>query len=399
MPKIVFDLLCTQPIGNVKFHGGGEYTKTVFQYVINHNKKKNEFFVFYNYDKYMDNWIYDSIKKYNIQAFDVKNIEDINNGIKQIAKDEDVRFFTGLGYNYQESNIEFPPNVIAIGVFHGLRILEKPYDREAWRYGSIKRRIHEFLDWVIFRKRNLKKEYIREKNALNNFNVAVTSSVHSAYSIKLNYGDSFQKKKIEVFYAPMKHVVLEEKNATITAITEKYIMMVSADRWLKNSCRGIKALDQLYSAGFLKGVKTRVYGNAPQNIINRIRGKDNFDFFGYVTSEELESAYENCELFFYPTLNEGFGYPPLEAMKYGKTCAISAVCSLTEVYGDSVYYFNPYDIMEMKNRILQALECKITEDKIENKVNQIKEKQLQGLKDLNGLILGLTDTQERNGEA
>ena len=52
MNVIVFDLLCSQPVGKVKFHGGGEYTKTVFKFfadsysgaskiVACFNKKKN----------------------------------------------------------------------------------------------------------------------------------------------------------------------------------------------------------------------------------------------------------------------------------------------------------------------------------------------------------------------
>ena len=112
-----------------------------------------------------------------------------------------------------------------------------------------------------------------------------------------------------------------------------------------------------------------------------------FDFYGYVPGDELERAYANCEVFFYPTLNEGFGSPPLEAMKYSKTCIISAVCSLPEIYGAAVYYCNPYDIMEMKNRLLQAIDNKIPVELVISQHNIIREKQNADLRELCEIIL------------
>jgi glycosyltransferase involved in cell wall biosynthesis len=87
-----------------------------------------------------------------------------------------------------------------------------------------------------------------------------------------------------------------------------------------------------------------------------IKNKDKFIIEGYKDVEELEILYINAHLFLYPTLNEGFGYPPLEAMKYGTYVAVSAITSTTEVYGDAVLYFNPYDINEICNRILQSFD-------------------------------------------
>ena len=58
----------------------------------------------------------------------------------------------------------------------------------------------------------------------------------------------------------------------------------------------------------------------------------------------------------YPTLNEGYGYSPLEAMSQGAPVVSSAVSSLTELLGDSVIYFNPTDTGEIRNRIRLVLE-------------------------------------------
>ena len=384
---IIFDLLCAQPVGNMKFHGGGEYTKTVFRHVVEAAGEIPgcSLEVCYNFENFLDDWIQNLCRERQIQCHDVKRIGDINKVIHERAKADDIRFFAGMGYNYSQSNVSFPANVVSIGTFHGLRVIEKAYDREAWRYGTFKRRVHEFLDWVILKKRNLEKERIRESNALSNFDIVVTVSKHSEYSLKINFPEAVRDTRIETLYSPQKYVEITD---VTTEAHQRYIMMVSADRWLKNSYRGILALDALYTKGYLKDVKTRVYGNAPEGIRKKITARHMFEFYDYVSSAELEEAYAGCEVFFYPSLNEGFGYPPLEAMKYGKTCAISGICSLPEVYGDSVYYFNPYDIMEMQNRILQAVDEKIPMDRLRSCIERVTGKQEMDLKKLVDIIVG-----------
>ena len=139
--------------------------------------------------------------------------------------------------------------------------------------------------------------------------------------------------------------------------------------------------------GYLKGIKTKIYGNLPLRIRKKIKYIDNFMFFDYVSSEELEQAYQSCSVFFYPTLNEGFGLPPFEAMKYGRTCVVSAVCSLPEIYGDAVYYCNPYDLLEMENRILNAVEKPIREEHLKEIIDKIQSKQNQDIAKLCKLLM------------
>ncbi len=78
----------------------------------------------------------------------------------------------------------------------------------------------------------------------------------------------------------------------------------------------------------------------------------------------------------------------MEAMKYGKTCVISAICSLPEVYGESVYYCNPYDIMEIQNRILQAIENKISLDCIKQRLDYLNNRQKIDMVRLCNMISG-----------
>ncbi len=70
-------------------------------------------------------------------------------------------------------------------------------------------------------------------------------------------------------------------------------------------------------------------------------------FPGFVSDEELAALYESAELFVFPSLYEGFGLPPLEAMAAGTPVIASNATSIPEVLGDAAHYFDPEDIHDM----------------------------------------------------
>ncbi|MBR2895139.1 MAG: glycosyltransferase, partial [Oscillospiraceae bacterium] len=57
-----------------------------------------------------------------------------------------------------------------------------------------------------------------------------------------------------------------------------------------------------------------------------------------VSAEKKRSLYQNADLFVFPSLYEGFGIPPLEAMAYGCPVVCSNAASLPEVAGDAAEY-------------------------------------------------------------
>jgi len=75
---------------------------------------------------------------------------------------------------------------------------------------------------------------------------------------------------------------------------------------------------------------------------------------GYVDEDEKKYLYENCEIFAFPSLYEGFGFPVLEAFYYGKPVVTSHVSCLPEVAGDAALYFDPFDVSEIAN-VLEKL--------------------------------------------
>lgn len=385
MKVIYFDLLSAQPINGVQFHGGGEYIKSVFKVLTSNYCDSCELHVLFNNELFIDDWILNMIHESRITVHNVNSTDQI---VEVVSKDagnsSNCCFYTGMIYPYASKR--FPDGIMKIGVCHGLRPLEKLYDFEQWRYIHGGHEWKEYVRSILRRKHAQKMLEIKFTNMLDNFDIIITDSQHSKYSIKKFLPGIQKSTDLRVFYPPLKHVDCNETQENSKIDCDGFIMLISANRWLKNAYRGVQAIDALYERRLIN-IKTRVYGNLPESIRKTINHKDKFEFIEYVSTEELEHAYSRCKLFFYPTLNEGFGLPPMEAMKYGKTCVISSVCSLPEIYGESVYYCNPYDIEEMSNRILMALEIPIDKQVIEEKITRILEKQASDTETLCKLLV------------
>lgn len=70
---------------------------------------------------------------------------------------------------------------------------------------------------------------------------------------------------------------------------------------------------------------------------------------------ELRTLYSCADLFLFPSLYEGFGLPPVEAMKCGTPVVASDIPTLREVLGDSAHYCNPYSVPSMSEAIVRGL--------------------------------------------
>ncbi len=81
--------------------------------------------------------------------------------------------------------------------------------------------------------------------------------------------------------------------------------------------------------------------NLQKKTIHQIEGDDSI----------LANLYKYASLFVYPSLYEGFGIPPLEAMSFDCPVACSNTSSIPEVVGDAAKLFDPYSVKEIANAI------------------------------------------------
>lgn len=91
-----------------------------------------------------------------------------------------------------------------------------------------------------------------------------------------------------------------------------------------------------------------------------------------VENNEKYFLLQNCESYCHPSLAEGFGIPPVEAMHFGKPVFLSNLTSLPEIGGDLAFYFNDFSSDSMKKIYDEGIE-KFNVDK-ENNITKLKER-------------------------
>ena len=336
---LLFDLTACQPLGNTMVSGGAVYAKIVFFALLERDIK---FKCLYDSSRMLDDEISIACNKSELELIDCKHAE-----ISQCIKNSGCHiFYSALPYTYGKLKIQ---GIRFWGTIHGLRDLEIISDSKMQLYAS------SFADYIklvakqtyLYKKYAKKRNYARFKELFENESFRyICVSEHTKYSV-LSHFSHVKEDSIEVLYSPL---ALAIENSTSN--DGSFFLLVSGNRWLKNSYRALMAIDSLMSEKRIDKTVV-VTGSCPNAIYKKLKNKNKFDFKGYVTNEELHQLMKDAFCLVYPSLNEGFGYPPLEAMSCGTPCVVSAVTSIPEVCGDAALYFNPYDIDEIKVRLFQ----------------------------------------------
>ncbi|NMC29332.1 MAG: glycosyltransferase family 4 protein [Pelolinea sp.] len=161
------------------------------------------------------------------------------------------------------------------------------------------------------------------------------------------------QEKIMVISEGCDHILrIEKDDAILKKISynqDPYFLAVGSNSIHKNLNIVVQAILQLKNnlpkLVIVGGDYTKVFRNVDQIKNEKIL------YLGYVTDEQLRSLYEHATAFIFPSLYEGFGLPPLEAL----ACGCPAICSnraaIPEICGDAVLYFNPQNIQEIKTQI------------------------------------------------
>ncbi|HEY82577.1 MAG TPA: glycosyltransferase family 4 protein [Dehalococcoidia bacterium] len=170
------------------------------------------------------------------------------------------------------------------------------------------------------------------------------------------------QQKISVIYNGVDHDVF--KPYDVKPLDNPYILYVGSERPRKNLGRLFYAFAKL-KRDFpeLKLVKVGEPGRSGKYRTQVLRQLDNLGitreviFVGHLTGAELARYYSGAALLAYPSLYEGFGLPPLEAMACGCPVVTSNTSALPEVVGDAGIMVDPYD----SNSLAQAMARVLTD--------------------------------------
>ncbi|MEG6522890.1 glycosyltransferase family 4 protein [Desulfotomaculum sp. 1211_IL3151] len=145
-------------------------------------------------------------------------------------------------------------------------------------------------------------------------------------------------------------------------LPEQFILYVGTIEPRKNLARLIEAFWMYKQQRKSSGVKLVLAGGKGwlyENIFNRVRElkmEKDVHFTGYVNDEHLPLLYNMALAFVYPSIYEGFGLPPLEAMSCGTPVITSNTSSLPEVVGDAGIRVNPHQTEQLAEAIHKVLD-------------------------------------------
>ena len=143
-------------------------------------------------------------------------------------------------------------------------------------------------------------------------------------------------------------------------LNEGFVLYAGNIKPHKNLERLIEAFSEVRRQG-LDALKLLIIGDeisklqALRRAVHRYKLHKYVRFLGYVPDETLAVLYRLASVFVFPSLYEGFGLPPLEAMASGTPVVTSNVSSLPEVVGDAAILVDPYDSMSIADGILRLL--------------------------------------------
>lgn len=341
MKKTLFDGRAMQGSSRAIFHGGGEYTKFIFKAAI---ERGYQFDVVLFKNLHTDGEIEEILSRH--KEISVNYVTSKNEVYELIERENYQKFYSALPAFYSD----YKGSTQLVGVIHGLRAAELPWDFYRYKYETNWSR--SLLGWVISHcsqaQKYLKQKHIEQSRQLLKIPNAkfITVSNHSKHALLAFYPE-LKAENIQVYYSPFS-VKKIEKNTN----KDDFFLMVSGNRYEKNVYRAVRVFDKLFSDGRLSDKRVVITGCSNQSFWKKLKNRDKFELLPYVSTEELETLYERAFCFVYPSLNEGFGYPPLKAMAYGTPIIASSATSIPEICYDAACYFSPTNEDDLATRIL-----------------------------------------------
>lgn len=294
--------------------------------------KNNEYYIFAGHDQvYKEEWQHDHV---TIIPSLLREGDSIRNHIWEQFT------LPRLAKRYQIDLLHSPANIAPL-FYRGLSIIN----------------IHDLCfivnpQWYSFKFRTLYNLLIPK---LAKYATAVVTNSNNSKNDLLQYCDVSAEKVHMVYWA------VDKTFQEYQGVSEKedYILYVGSLEPRKNIGLLIEAYEKLRNENpDIKSKLVLIGGENPLFAEVRLKVKyykEDVIFKGFVDDATLDSYYSSAKIMVYPSLYEGFGLPPLEAMARGTPVITSVTSSLPEVVGKAALMVSPYDVGQLTSAMKNVL--------------------------------------------
>ncbi len=148
--------------------------------------------------------------------------------------------------------------------------------------------------------------------------------------------------------------------------TEEIVLCVGAIQRRKNIARLVKAFERMPDPWrlVLAGAADGFGAEEELRAVEQSPARSRIDVLGYVSSEQLEALYLRAGIFAFPSLDEGFGMPVLDAMAHGIPVIASHTSAMPEVAGEAALLVDPLNIFAIGNALIHLATDEVLRDRL-----------------------------------
>jgi glycosyltransferase involved in cell wall biosynthesis len=264
----------------------------------------------------------------DFEKFSLKGFFTQSKILKQLEDEVDLFFYPHINLPYY-----IPKNTIV--TIHDLRPLTQFWDRN-----ELKRKIFIF--------------YL--KRALKYSTKIITISNTVTDELRKNFKGI--DKKIEIIYEFIDDKFTNQNQIYKRIINKPYLLFIGNRKRHKNLSLLVKAFaiikEKISHNLVIAGGKDKEKDEVDV-LVEKLNIEEKIIQFIKPSDEVIISLYKFADLFVFPSLFEGFGLPPFEAVSLGCPVILSDIPILRETFGEAGFYFNPYSEEDLAKAILKVI--------------------------------------------
>jgi len=251
-----------------------------------------------------------------------------------------------------------------IDLFHGTN-----YDVPLWRRCATVLTIHD-LSPLLFPQTHTRRSVVRTRRRLPLMVRTADAIITPTESVRRELAEYFKLTPEKIFavpeaarecFRPMKLTETESVRQRL-GVGDEFLLAVGTIEPRKNLATLVTAFEEVMRARTQSALQLVIAGGAgwlsgPLFEALKISPvRDRIVLTDYLDDDSLRSLYASCRVFVYPSIYEGFGLPPLEAMACGAPVIASRIPALAETTGDAALLFDHSSAKDLADKILGLMD-------------------------------------------